>query len=273
MTDLTEAARLAPTDAEVRIDLSALMRRAGRPKDALAALDGVGKAGAVLPAFHRERGLVLKQLGTPVEAAAAFSAAIAAGSIPADYKNRAACLLAAGERDRAAADLKVVLDRGPDVEALTLRGQLYEDLGNRTAAVADWDKAARLAPADPGVLVGYARALNRAGRHEEAHNALDGALYLAKDFKPARDLHRTVLRDWVAVDPTVVGLDRDLKAKPGDADLLLKRARRLRVMGAEDQAAADLATVLKVDPNNATALWLRAGTPCSTAGMPTPCPT
>lgn len=153
-----------------------------------------------------------------------FAAAQARGSQSAESVRdlRAAVSLAQhGDEQQALTRVDRLLEEHPDfVAALKLQGALLEDMGPEAKAAASYEKALRLAPNDPELLlkVGIYRLVS--GKYEDA----------------------------------VALLRRRVGAVPHDRDGLYYLAQAYHFNGQNDLAVKTIAECVKVDPTNASAL-------------------
>lgn len=267
------AVRLAPVDADALQLLAMLQEEGGTLVDALATLERALALAPERASLHHNLGVVLHRLGRHDAALAAHEQAQALGLDAAEaHFNRGNTLQAVGRIDAALAAYRQALAREP-LHALSLTelaklrwlagdadfdaelrvaeasspqsdlppgvlGQLLLRAERVEAALAAFDRAARLAPQQPTHADGQGQALSQLGRHSEAHAAHHRAVTLA---------------------PQDVGLltsaSRSLYAG-GHADEALALAARAHALQPEDQLAIALLGLgwrLKGDPRDA---WL-----------------
>lgn len=160
--------------------------------------------------------------------------------------------------------MRTVLDKYVNathsVDAYCARAQFLRTRGDITAALKDLDAAIALAPKETKAL------------EQKALTA-----FKAKRFKEARDAYTTLIKIYSPQNPEATHVyagrgycynkfgehqkaiaDFNVAAKKGfDRRLLLSRARSLAAIGKYDKALDDANTILKHEPNNATATDLR----------------
>jgi tetratricopeptide (TPR) repeat protein len=130
-----------------------------------------------------------------------------------------------GDENRALALTQDLLAQHPNFEpALKFQGALLEDLGNGPGAIASFQAALKLAPADPELLFKVGLYQLQTSHNAEAINLLA----------------------------------RALKYTPRDRDTLYYLAQAYHLNGDSDLALKTIQQCLKVDPNNAS-VWQKYG--------------
>ncbi|WP_369170085.1 tetratricopeptide repeat protein [Streptomyces sp. R28] len=160
-----------------------------------------------------------------------------------------------GRRDeRTGEDWSAVLPRAAAARAYRVRAMTHDLAGDLRAAVADLDRALRLAPED-------ARSLTLRGEYRRALEHYDRAL---DDLDRAIRLNPTDDFAWASrgatrlsrheLDKALTDLDRAVELKPDYPWALVRRARVHRALGDPDRQLADLDRAVAVDPDWA---WVR----------------
>nr|WP_221474532.1 tetratricopeptide repeat protein [Planomonospora venezuelensis] len=223
----------------------------GRPEDALEDLDRVIAADPGYPDYYIDRGNLLHRLGRTDAAVADYETAMEAGPpFPEPYYNRAEIRFTAGDHSGALADLDHALELDPEfVDALANRAGLLAALGEYGRARADAEAGLALDPANPYLLCALGQVEAAAGRHAEARTAFDRALERSPSLTAAW-AGRGALA-YEAGDPAGAVADFTRALEPGaDPALLFNRALALRAAGRAQEAAADLARALELDPGD-----------------------
>jgi tetratricopeptide (TPR) repeat protein len=277
----------------------------GQAQRALANLDAAIGLAPESAGAYRARAEAYRRLGKQVEAerdeakAHSLDPSLAAGSQPAQTiapepvvaalvldtsdlsAASAACAGAAIDvidevwRARIAQCTRVIeSDAMPSSEraaALGMRGIAHVQLGDLDRGLADLGAAARLAPDMAFLHFGHGAALNEAGRHEAAIEALDRAIALdpryalaymqrgnayagqAYAFDPyelppaARPLAERALKDY----------DKAIALNPALAPAYAARASLLVQLRQEDKARADAETAIRLEPRLGLAYFVR----------------
>ncbi|MFG1668871.1 tetratricopeptide repeat protein [Streptomyces sp. Y7] len=148
----------------------------------------------------------------------------------------------------------VTLDPGTAARAYRARAMSHDLAGDLDAAVADLDRALRLAPDDPRSLALRGEYHRAQERPDEAIRDLDRALGLHPDDAFAlasRGAARLVRQEF---DDALADLDRAVRLKPDYPWALVRRARVHRSRGDRDRQLADLDLAVAVGPDWA---WVR----------------
>jgi len=189
ISDLDEAARLAPQLAVMDLNRGRLLLDAGRAAEARRALDRYVQRASDDPQGWLERARAQVRLGEPLAAAQDFHAAIdRLGEPPPDIiLEHADALLAAGEAHRAQA-LQVVergISRLGPLLTLQLKAADIElSLGEYDAALRRFEQLAALSPRKESWHVRRGDALARAGRPQEARTAYLAAMASIESLPP-----------------------------------------------------------------------------------------
>jgi Flp pilus assembly protein TadD len=141
---------------------------------------------------------------------------------------------------------------------LANRAEALVHLGQREAALADYDRLLALDPGNAAAAHGRAGVLHGLGRLDEALAAVDGALEQAPALAKAWSNRGAFLIQMARDEEGVASLERSVALDPADADAWYNLANghgRLRRMD-EAFAAFDRATALR--PDFASAHWNKA---------------
>lgn len=129
--------------------------------------------------LYQNRGVTHEDLENWEEALADFTRALELGGTPvaASTNCRGAVYFKSGRQIAATAEFNIASAVDPDYLLPYLnRGLLYSQSGDHDKALTEYERAVALAPADPDVRRGLARAQARAGLRSEALRTLDLAL-------------------------------------------------------------------------------------------------
>jgi tetratricopeptide (TPR) repeat protein len=164
-----------------------------------------------------------------------------------------------------------LLEREPGVELYRRnRAESLATLENWTEAIADYDRLVDKEPGDYRLLLERGYCQSRRGRAEKA-----GA-----DFARAGKLNTEDSLAWHRLKlQTLEYMDRALslphleacvsleKGKPGEGEFLIKRGRLYAQLGRKNDAAADFARALELNPNSADALLERGAARAETGDL------
>jgi serine/threonine protein kinase/lipoprotein NlpI len=272
--------------------------RAGRPHDAIAALDKALRRNPKHYWSLVQRGICFQELGQYTLAAGDFGACV--GLWPEfawGYFNRGYVFDRSGLKEKAVADYTAAIERdGEFVLAYLNRGLALLEQKRYPEALADFDRVGELGRHDATQSAGRGVALEGLGRHEEADTAFSLAFQRAATAAPevrtrirwvhgfavsarlpqaARESFNQVLRALPNQPQALYGLGmlesqqgRDQEAIPYfnrviEADPGLVEARRYRGvllarLGQLDAASADINWCLEREPNGGAALYAAA---------------
>ncbi|CAA9539241.1 MAG: TPR domain protein [uncultured Sphingomonadaceae bacterium] len=284
-----------PRHADALFNRGLIAQRSGRADDALRDYDAVLEIERGSVRAHSARGSVLRNLTRFAEAAAAYDAALAlAPNHARALDGRARVALEVGEPDAAARfERALVAQPGAPhlvigmAEALEAEGD-SRALSYLTAAVAarpDWIEgqerlaAMRAENADPdhfargfvealardprnrALHVGHWRALARAGRHDEALAALNGAAYRFAD-----DYDTQLMRAVFVGEAGDAARACDLLKPLGDAVEVRTVQGRMALRLGEPEAAAKLLEGVVAERPDDIAAWAQLGLAWRIAG-------
>jgi putative thioredoxin len=126
-----------------------------------------------------------------------------------------------------------------DIAPLIAMGEEVLDSGDAERAVSIFSQLSEMAPEDPAVIAGHARALLTAGRKDEAQSLLDAVpADQAKDAGIARARAALALAGETAAVDDLAGLRARIAAEPDDQEARYELAGAL--MAHDRDAAADL---------------------------------
>ncbi|WP_404712358.1 tetratricopeptide repeat protein [Sphingomonas sp. MMS24-J13] len=128
--------------------------------------------------------------------------------------------------------------QAPDIAPLIAMGEEILDEGDAERAISIFSQIAEMAPEDPAVIAGLARALILAGRTDEAQAALDAVpADKAKDPAIARARAALALAAESAPVDDLAGLRANVAADPDDQEARYELAGGLMATGDRDGAA------------------------------------
>lgn len=238
--------------------------------EAVAAYDRAIAAGEDTPGLRAERATALAMAGRPQDAIAALDQVIA-GSRSAAPAQRAEWLVdrarlnaAVGRRDAALKDLEQAIRLDPEgreqSERLFLRARLHNDAGQHDRALSDLNRAIGLeqnAPDGRKALLFATRGSTYAAKGDFAWAIadIDGAIGLGREVPPQ------VVASWYAVrgrineaagrpDAALQDFDTAVRLAPSDVGYLGERGSLHLRRGSTDQALADFQTAAQQAPNN-----------------------
>jgi putative thioredoxin len=144
----------------------------------------------------------------------------------------------AGEAQQLEAEIEPLIAMGEDVLAA----------GDAERAVNVFEQIKEMAPEDPQVLSGLARALLSAGRADEARAVLDGAPEkAAADPAIARARSALALAAAAPADADTAAFERRIAADPADHEARIELAGALMGAGRRDEAADQLLESIRRD--------------------------
>jgi len=150
----------------------------------------------------------------------------------------------------ALADLNRAVELAPDRSEVWQARALYElQQGNVEKAMADFNQLIEKNDENMLVRLAVAEALIKAGQRDEALNQINFVLEKEPSVL-AYTLRAQVRTMEERLDEAVKDLDEAVKLDPDDLGLVLMRARVYETMGKFGAAAQDVATMLKIEPDN-----------------------
>lgn len=158
-------------------------------------------------------------------------------------------LAALGERDRALAELAVVLEREPgNGEALTVRGIVEAQLGREVSAEASFREGAAVGSAEAEVELGVL--LERQGRRAEAEAAYRAAVDAEPQHAEAWERLAALLGRQGRFADAATAFERAVDGEPERADLRFGRAMALVLAGEEPAARTALEEAVAALPGD-----------------------
>jgi tetratricopeptide (TPR) repeat protein/predicted aspartyl protease len=177
------------------------------------------------------------------------------------YRSRAFTRLAANQPVLAMADLDEALKRQPDdPDALMRRGQLYLAGRDSVRAKADFQAAMKLAPENSDLIAQSANYYVTYGLYEDAIRGLDdwiAAHIKGYDLSGAQAARCFARAAWgQQLDDALADCDTAIR-KDKNSVFMRSRALVLLRMGRTDDALAQYAAVIKLQPRDAVAIYGR----------------
>jgi tetratricopeptide (TPR) repeat protein len=166
--------------------------------------------------------------------------------------NRALSAFKAGKFVEAEEQCRQIVAANPDFfEAIHILAVVQASLGKNDLALASYDRALALRPADAGVLNNRGVTLQKLNRHDEALASYDRALALREDNAAVFYNRGNALRELRRFDEALASYDRALALRPDHARALNNRGIALRDLGRHDEALANYERALASRPNDA----------------------
>jgi tetratricopeptide (TPR) repeat protein len=126
--------------------------------------------------------------------------------------------------------------------------------GAHAEALASFDRALAIRPADPDTLCNRGKALKDLGRFEAALASYDAALAVRPDDTEALYHRGIVLKELGRFEAALASFDRVLAVRPGDADALNVRGNLLKALARCEEALASYDRALALRPHFTEAL-------------------
>lgn len=219
-----------------------------------AAAAGYQDAAAASPAHfsaHLNLGVVLRRLGRPAEALASCDRALALNPDAASaHGNRGRVLVDLGRLEDALASYdRAVALKPDDADAHGKRGFVLRQMNRPAEALESYDRAVTTAPDDAASHLARGGALYDLGRLEEALATYDRALALKPDMGEAHWSRAVVLRRLKRLEEAVESLGSAIALQPGDAGLHHSLGGLMEELSRPDAALAshDRAIALRPD--------------------------
>lgn len=261
VTEYRALIRAAPREPRFVIELAQHLLQTDRTEEAMRMLRDVGRRNPRDPTLHTQLAQLYARLGMDEEANREIELlARIDPSDPAHLIALGASQLAAGERDRAIATWRRVLEveRGPGGQA-TL-AQIFADHDLLPEAIEAYREAVRGAPERLEHVRGLAATLERARQPAEAEAAWRRVLELAADDRVARrEARERIVGIWQRTS-RLAARTRELaaafRAEPPDAETGRFLAEAYRRSGPEHQARAEqvLERVVEAEPGDVESL-------------------
>jgi tetratricopeptide (TPR) repeat protein len=138
------------------------------------------------------------------------------------------------------------------------RGVTYHLLDKDDDALAAWDAALQIKPADAEALYNKGVSLHYLGRYVEAIGAYDAALKLKPEFAEALNNKGNSLNDLGRYDDAIDAYDAALEMRPKFAQALYDKGNSLHLMGRNDEAIALYDAAIEINPIYTQAYYNRA---------------
>ncbi|WP_277769059.1 DUF3857 domain-containing protein [Sphingomonas sp. HITSZ_GF] len=176
------------------------------------------------------------------------------------YVTRAGFLASIFEREKAIADLDKAIAIQADAVTYRRRGYLYELIGNKKAAIADYAAAREQDPGDVGTLGQLAALMVETGARDEALAMLDERIAEeGEDMPQLLSAKATALSRANDAAGAVAAMDAAIEKKPGNGGLLNNRCWIKGTLNTDlTGALADCTRSIQFSDNNAAALDSRA---------------
>jgi putative PEP-CTERM system TPR-repeat lipoprotein len=192
---------------------------AGRPKDAIARLDGLVASGRDVPGVGARRARAFAAAGDPTKAKAIVEEVLKARPADAEAQLlKGQLLLQDGRRDDALAVIKDAATKNPSsAEAQFALGRLYAARGDHSAAETAFQEVLRINPRATRAQVELAGLQIAAGKpNESVRTAEDAARTQPKDIAARLTLVRSLMaaKDLVRAERELSGLQADHPDRP-----------------------------------------------------------
>jgi TonB family protein len=258
LADLGEALRLEPELTQLHFERAAVFMAMYNWKGAL---DEVDQFLAQMPdgtLARNIRAYALSGVGRKDEALAEFDKVIAAQPTAEAYYGRAWARLP-GDMGQVMADLDTALKINPDLAgAHRLKGQLYHDMGNYSAALGPLGNAVRLMPRDVSAARMLAAAYSGLHQYDAAIRQLDQAAVNHPDVVVLMDRCRYKALKKANLDDTLADCDRAAKYDPLSDEVREAKAFAYQRFGQTGKASDVYDDILTRRPNSAIVHFSRA---------------
>ncbi|NYT42915.1 DUF3857 domain-containing protein [Sphingomonas sp. R-74633] len=179
---------------------------------------------------------------------------------PGRYVLRAGFLNSIFERDKAIADLDKAIAIQADAASYRRRAGIYEQTGNRKAAIADYRAALDLDPGDAATLGPLTALMVETGEKQAALTMLDEKIAEeGEDMPTMLSIKATALSRAGDAEGAIAASDAAIEKKPGNGQLLNNRCWIRGTMNVQlDGALADCTRAIQLSSDTAAALDSRA---------------
>jgi tetratricopeptide (TPR) repeat protein len=242
----------SPSDAPGFVGLATALDAQNKSDEARQVLE---KVVAALPdslALRENLATIDTKLGRRDEAITQYKAELDSGNAPLSVRvSLGKLLLEQGRLDEAKSELDKVVEENPGTQdALHTMARLWEARGDVGRAISEYRRALRFEPT-PAVQLGYARALLKTGKEQEAMGALDAAVTLPEGLiERGRLLYRT--GDY---ERSLADFEAAAKSLPRDTQALLWLGASRDKMGQQEGAAEAWKAGLRVAPDHPEILY------------------
>ncbi|MGA2061391.1 MAG: family 16 glycoside hydrolase [Thermoguttaceae bacterium] len=241
LSDLNEAVRLAPSDANIVCARGIVLARQEKYDEALSDLNKAIELDAENAATYELKSLVLTQMKKYDEALAALDQAqkLAPNSSEPWLQKRQIHLLQK-KLDDAIYDLNKAIALDPsNVNLLLLRSSLYMDKGDKEKALTDAKEAVQLLPKNVTAIRTYALILADMGKFDEALAQLEKARKLEPNNPlPTMQIGMIFVQQKQS-GKAIDAYDEFLKDHPNESNLLYARGNAYLNLGLQAEAEAD----------------------------------
>ena len=262
LTDLSEAIRLAPNEAEYWADRGATYQWMGQYEDALADFSRAIELEPDNAWAIANRGEFYKETGQYKEALADFSRAIELQ--PDDVwatVSRGETYQKMEQHEEALADFSRAVELEPDnAWAIANRGEFYEEMGQYKEALTDFSRAIELQPDDIWAIVSRGEIYQEMEQHEEALADFSRAIELEPGNAWAIASRGETYRLMERYEEALADLSRATELEPDNAWIIAHRGATYRLMERYEEALADLNRAIELETNDAWAITERGET-------------
>lgn len=266
LADYQSASQYRPDDPKDQLYKAVVEANLGRLDDARKDMAAAVASAPSLPGLDAARAIIAEKSGDFQGAVQAYTDAIKAdpGHAAVLLFKRAQAYDDLADRSKALADADAALKAGyKEVDIRLLRANLYYRLGNREATAKEAELAMSENPQSEYAFVMAGRTYARLGRTREALAAFDRAVAL--NPAPYVYVNRAQVRPGSDVDGQLADYDAALKLEPDQPDAINGKAQLLAGLGRSSEAKPlyeKAAQLLSRDPDSAGAraeLLYRAG--------------
>ncbi|MGH6950035.1 MAG: tetratricopeptide repeat protein [Vitreimonas sp.] len=220
-------------------------------------LDGAAALAPDQIVIFRARGLLAQGERRMADAIAAYSRALAIDQNDAfSLGHRAEVYYATGEHERALGDAAAALRRNPRwTDLYLLRANIFRGRGDNASAAAEADALIAAVPEDTYARVVAARIYEAVGRRDDAMREIERALTMAPESYVY--LNRASMRPKLDLEGRLTDISAALRLDPDSAEALTLRAEVLQERGDYQGAIADLTRALRATPADSGLLTRR----------------
>jgi tetratricopeptide (TPR) repeat protein len=255
--------------------LAMVLARTGRGEEAVACFEQAVAADPRSELLLLHYADLLGTLGRSADAVAVFDKALAvnANNIIA-WNNRGLALEALGRDNEAAESFRRALALRPDTPQIHFSlGNVLHRMGLHEEAIGHYRRTVMAMPAFGRGHANLGDALFKLDRWEEALASLNRAATMILDAPHAEQaqLHltiATVLRNLQRDQDSLASYDTALTLDPGNADIMVRKAHALHVLGRMDEARSLAERAISLQPDQSAAYVMLAQTKRFAAGDP-----
>lgn len=250
---LRRALEADPELAPARFRLGEVLRKQGRPEEAVEQYRHALRLNPGHAAAHNGLGLILKERQQVEAALEHFRMALGSDPLLADaHANSGTIFLQQGQVEEAAREFHRALQIEPNNPGVYRSlGVARAGLGRHEQAVSDFRQAISLKPEDAEAHYNLGLSQNELGRHGEAIRALQKAIDLRSKFAEAHSSLGVAYGQAERL-PEAVGAFREaVRIDPENGEAWSNLGLVLGRLGQWKEAAAALAQVVRIDPEDA----------------------